>query len=267
MKQIIISIIFIISINIYCDDVLLKDFSEASKNKNDMRNSEKDIYFFKLYFNDTYYFIDFNIEDFIDSIYKLDSMVLFDKKNKVFKAYDYFNIDERKDYDYSMIFWNKFFNKIYHDNFFRMDSIVNFFNLQNEKNNWTDLEFLKKIVSSIQNLNYIRPYQFITDWLRGDSFFDFFTPNGVAFYESGDCDTKSIFLLIILKRLGFDAVLIHSPDYLHVMVGVNIDAEGKYLEYNSKKYYFIEVTEKNYDIGKIYIRMDDMDKWYVISME
>ena len=74
-------------------------------------------------------------------------------------------------------------------------------------------------------------------------------------------------MIIILRRLGFDAVMYHSVDYAHAMVGLNINATGTYKTYNGKKYYFVESTYPGWKIGDLPPNMNDTKKWRIIPIK
>ena len=118
----------------------------------------------------------------------------------------------------------------------------------------------------VQVIPYERPKN-IANPNSGSGILDFFSPNEIAYYDKGDCDTKSLFMVIILRRLGFDAVMYHSAYYGHAMVGLNINASGVYKTYNGNKYYFIESTYPGWKIGDIPPNMSDTDKWRLIPIK
>ena len=73
-------------------------------------------------------------------------------------------------------------------------------------------------------------------------------------------------MVIILRRLGYDAVMFHSSHYAHAMVGINLNAAGAYKTYNGKKYYFIETTYPSWQIGAIPPEMNNVSNWRVIPI-
>lgn len=66
----------------------------------------------------------------------------------------------------------------------------------------------------------------------------------------GDCEDKAALLVALLNTFGFDAVFIQFKDHM----GVGIHGEkrtGSYYPYNGKKYYYIESTAPDWEIGVI----------------
>ena len=52
----------------------------------------------------------------------------------------------------------------------------------------------------------------------------------------GDCDTKSIYLFAILKKLGYDVAILVSDFYQHAILGIALPGRGDYIKYQGKKY-------------------------------
>ena len=66
----------------------------------------------------------------------------------------------------------------------------------------------------------------------------------------GDCEDTAILLGAILDDMKYDCVLLSPPG--HMALGVSVAGyKGKYYPYNGKKYYYIETTGSNWEIGEI----------------
>jgi len=66
----------------------------------------------------------------------------------------------------------------------------------------------------------------------------------------GDCEDTSILMATLLMELGYDVVLFLLPG--HVAVGVALeDCSGFYIEYEGKKYYYLETTGYGWNIGEL----------------
>jgi hypothetical protein len=48
--------------------------------------------------------------------------------------------------------------------------------------------------------------------------------------------------------MNYDIILISPPD--HMAVGVNVNADGSYWEYNGNRYYYLETTGEGWGIGE-----------------
>lgn len=71
-------------------------------------------------------------------------------------------------------------------------------------------------------------------------------------YESGgDCEDTSILSAAILQQMGYDVVLLELPEHMALGISCDQEQEGKAFEYNSKKYYYVETTGLDWQIGEI----------------
>ena len=57
--------------------------------------------------------------------------------------------------------------------------------------------------------------------------------------ETGDCDSRSLLLVLMLNQLGVDAILMVSPDYSHAIAAVDCPGEGARYELGGKSYNFV----------------------------
>ena len=68
--------------------------------------------------------------------------------------------------------------------------------------------------------------------------------------RGGDCEDTSILTAAILRAMNYDVVLFELPGHMAVGIwGDNIP--GTYVEYNGKKYYYLETTGENWEVGQI----------------
>ena len=79
----------------------------------------------------------------------------------------------------------------------------------------------------------------------------------------GDCDTRSLFLYMFLKQIGYDVAILVSEAYGHAILGVNIPGSGKYVKYRGKRYLTLETTSKGWKIGQLPPNCNDTRKWRV----
>lgn len=92
---------------------------------------------------------------------------------------------------------------------------------------------------------------------------DILTPLEFFYLQKGDCDSRTVLIYTILKRFGYDIVILNSELYGHSMIGVNIPAYGKYKLINGKKYYFWETTNTGWSVGKLPPKNWNISKWYL----
>ncbi|OHD18396.1 MAG: hypothetical protein A2086_05875 [Spirochaetes bacterium GWD1_27_9] len=180
--------------------------------------------------------------------------------------WSYFNIDTNSDSDYNFTFWKKFYQEVFNKNYYRVNDVVEWFQKESKDKKMNAYDLVTNVMKFIQVIPYERPNKIVKDTSKGANILDFFTPNETAYYNKGDCDTKSLFMVIILKRLGFDAVMYYSYDYSHAMVGINLNASGSYKTFENKKYYFIESTYPGWSIGDLPPEMNNTKKWRLIPI-
>ncbi|NLJ05053.1 MAG: hypothetical protein GX435_04985, partial [Exilispira sp.] len=182
-------------------------------------------------------------------------------------VWQYFGIDTYNDPDYNFTFWKKFYQEMFNKNFYRINSVAEFFEKEAKNRGWNSYDLAYQVIRSIQHIPYERPYNVVTDKTKGANILDYFTPNEIAWYKKGDCDTKSMFIVLVLRRLGYDACIYYSAEYGHAMVGLSISASGTYKEYNNKKYYFVESTYPGWKIGDLPPQMGDTKKWMIVPIK
>lgn len=181
--------------------------------------------------------------------------------------WSYYNIDTNQDSDYNFTFWSMFYQDVYNKNFYRVNEIVEWFKNEAKNKKWDTYALANNVMKAIQVIPYERPSNIVKNKKSAAHSLDYFTPNEVAWYNKGDCDTKSLFMVLILRKLGFDAVMYYSFDYGHAMVGLNINGNGTYKTYNNKKYYFIESTYPDWKIGDLPPDMNNTKKWRLIPIK
>lgn len=95
--------------------------------------------------------------------------------------------------------------------------------------------------------------------------FGVYSPMEFLYHEAGDCDTRTVFAYSVLKKLGFDAVVINGEE--HSMLAVHLpktpDAGSDHIKDRwGKKYYIWELTGKDWGLG---VNPDvNLDKWEIV---
>ena len=69
--------------------------------------------------------------------------------------------------------------------------------------------------------------------------------------EQGDCEDVSFLGASLLKSMGYDVALLNYPGHIALgIAGTQLPLEG-YVELNDKKYFYVEMTAKGWQIGEI----------------
>ena len=239
--------------------------SSVIQNKTVEKNqTDEEKYFFNVNwykFNKTFEFLREDLK-----LAKKELSVIGEYTGTIWNGWGYFNVDLENDPDFNFTFWKKFYQEMYNKNYYRVNDVYKYFKKLADSKNYSAYQLANIILRFIQVIPYERPMN-ITKKGTGTNILDYFSPNQIADYRKGDCDSKSLFLVIILRRLGYDAIMFHSLEYGHVMVGLNINATGSYLENEGNKYYFIETTYPDWKIGDIPPNMSNLSKWRVVPIK
>ncbi len=159
-------------------------------------------------------------------------------------------------------FWSCFYKSVYSANL-NYDKIFNVFEQYSKKENLSERDKMLMIISFVQNIKYERPMEFFDGIIKET---DYLPPKNVVKEQIGDCDSKSLLMLILLRKMNIDCVLFESDKYEHVMVGINVSSMGKYKTYNGKKYYFLESTYPGWLIGDISPDWSNLKFWRIINI-
>lgn len=82
--------------------------------------------------------------------------------------------------------------------------------------------------------------------------------------ETGDCDSRSLLMVLLLNQLGIDAILLVSPEYSHAVAAIDCPGTGARFESGGKKYLIADPTAK-VGPGLIAQDMSDASKWFSVS--
>lgn len=114
-----------------------------------------------------------------------------------------------------------------------------------DRNNFSDWETVNLAISFVQSLEYTSdnvttPYDEYPRYLI-ETLVD----------RGGDCEDTSILTAAILNAMGYDVVLIQLPNHMAVGIQSVEDIHGTYLEDRDKKYFYVETTGEEWEIGEI----------------
>lgn len=115
-----------------------------------------------------------------------------------------------------------------------------------EKYNYSDRKMVDFAVSFVQSLVYV-PDDISTGYDEYPKY-----PLETLIENGGDCEDTAILMVSILKKMGYEVVLVHYPGQ-HTAVGVkgSADIPGSYFEYNGTRYYYLETTGEGWEIGQM----------------
>lgn len=183
-----------------------------------------------------------------------------------FRYGDFINSRENKE-KISFNSFNRLYNDLNNYDVDRMELIFKSLQMIKNDNNLNQNRFAEVVVSLIQSI----PYSLNIPGECNEKDipcisnvkYDILTPLEFFYYKKGDCDSRTLLIYTILKKFGYDVVILNSDLYGHSMIGINIAVYGKYKLINQKKYYFWETTNKGWNVGVLPPESNDISKWYL----
>ena len=121
------------------------------------------------------------------------------------------------------------------------DSLKNLGN----KNGYDTSQIAREAVRMVQSIPYVTD----PDSAGQDDFPKY--PLETLYDYGGDCEDTSFLLAAIFKELNYGCCLIAYDDHLAVGIKGSNDMPGAYFEKDGVKYYYVETTGENWEIGVI----------------
>ncbi|NMO21565.1 hypothetical protein HPC49_31795 [Pyxidicoccus fallax] len=113
------------------------------------------------------------------------------------------------------------------------------------------------IVGFVQRIRYELPR---------DEPFGIIPPALVPEQDRGDCDSKAVLAVMLLKQVGIDAVVLYSDPLAHAAVGVGLPGSGTRLRHGGRSYQYAEVTAEGWPLGMIPPQYDKPRLWKVLPL-
>jgi hypothetical protein len=157
----------------------------------------------------------------------------------------------------SKVVWAEVYRRIFYNAVPKMNSVIEGFNKVFIKENFDDRDKIYFMITFVQNIKYDRP----------GGMLDLFPPLGTIAYRFGDCDSKAILLYVILEKMNVDCAMLWSYNYKHAMLGIRVNGRGNFLTANGKKYYFLETTYPNWDVGELPPEFNNIKFWFISEID
>lgn len=155
------------------------------------------------------------------------------------------------------IVWAEIYRRVYNNSSPQLKSVLEGFNKIFLEENFDARDKVYFAITFVQNVKYGRP----------GGTLDLFPPLGTIAYRFGDCDSKAILLYVILERMGIDCAMLWSYNYKHAMLGIKVNGRGNFLTAKGKKYYFLETTYPNWDVGEIPPEFNNVKFWFISEID
>ncbi|XXF76799.1 hypothetical protein P2318_27635 [Myxococcaceae bacterium GXIMD 01537] len=89
-------------------------------------------------------------------------------------------------------------------------------------------------------------------------------PALVPALDQGDCDSKAVLAVMLLRQAGIDATVLYSDPLSHAAVGVGLPGSGTALRLGGRTYRYAEVSSEGWPVGMIPPRYDQPRMWRVL---
>ncbi|WP_375767588.1 hypothetical protein NR798_38830 [Archangium gephyra] len=119
------------------------------------------------------------------------------------------------------------------------------------------LEAGELIITFIQRIHYVEP--------DGQPF-GVLPPALVAARDEGDCDSKAVLAVMLLRQAGIDAAILYSDPLAHAAVGVALPVRGPAFRLGNRVYRYAELTTEGWPLGMIPPQHDKPHLWKVLPM-
>jgi len=164
-------------------------------------------------------------------------------------------IDRIEDYEN---FWGEVYQELRDQSQGVVDFLTDSLSQVGSEKLLTEIEIASMVVSFVQDIPY--SYVIAEDCSEretegkpclGNIPLGIISPYEFIHTQFGDCDTRAVLIYVILEQMGYDPMIVVSDEYAHAMLALNIPAQGDYIRYAGKKYYFWETTATGWGIGML----------------
>lgn len=155
--------------------------------------------------------------------------------------------------------WKCVFDTMARDNVDDITPLTELFRRVQREKGLNALQTTELVVSFVQNITYRLPTE-------ETAAFGMLPPAIVVGDGSGDCDSKALLSVMVLRQLGVDAVILLGSSLGHAALGVALPVSGKKFSYRGVKYAYVEVTAPGWVVGKLPPEYDVPLAWKVIPV-
>lgn len=156
--------------------------------------------------------------------------------------------------------WQCVFDELVRDNGDDIAPLTELFRRKQQEKQLDQRQLTELVVTFVQNIKYRLPTE-------DTAAFGMLPPVIVVADGSGDCDSKALLAVVILRQLGVDAVVLLASGLGHAALGVSLPVTGKKFPHAGKKYAFVEVTTPGWALGALPPEYDVDKAWKVIPVD
>ncbi len=172
--------------------------------------------------------------------------------------------------------WGEVYMEMLNHDHLYMKQIIQMYDSIGKAKRLDRKEFAEMVVGSVQSIPYVyvsatscedeEVKEKIEDMgcpcLGYIKYYGVQSPVEFMYNQLGDCDTRSVFLYLILSHFGYEVAVLVSEHYGHAVLGIALPARGSYLARAGTKYYVWETTAEGFAPGEMPPDMDNMNFWY-----
>lgn len=167
-------------------------------------------------------------------------------------------------------FWGAVYNHLVNQGRGKLNYLADSLSNVAYDNSMSRLDLARLTVSFVQDIPYSYVIPSSCDELNtggkpclGNVPFGIIGPYEFVHTLYGDCDTRAVLLYVLLEKMNYDPMIVVSTEYAHAMLALNIPAQGDYLSFAGKKYYFWETTATGWSIGMLPPDTNNIDYWEI----
>lgn len=153
-------------------------------------------------------------------------------------------------------YWRAVYRRLMDSNEGRLDNVVDALEKHGRQLNLDDYDLASFVLSFVQHIPYKIP----------DNDLGLLAPPQTVRQSYGDCDSKSLLYVLILRKLGYDVAMYINRRLSHAMAGVSTPATGTFKSYRGVRYYFAETTSIGHRIGQLSSNWGGTDSWLVLPL-
>jgi hypothetical protein len=161
--------------------------------------------------------------------------------------------------------WGQVYNELVIHDIYYMKEIISMYDSIRNARNLNETDFANMIVSSVQSIPYAlivasscqepevqeMVNEFQCSCLGNIRNYGIQSPIEFMYNQMGDCDTRAVFLYLVLKYFGYDVAVFVSEYYAHAVLAIHTNATGLYMMRDGKRYYFWETTAEGFVPGEL----------------
>lgn len=152
--------------------------------------------------------------------------------------------------------WERYYRLIYRDSYSRLETLA---------------EALQNGPLPINTSDPRAASERLLSWLQGFSygsterFSDLLSPSAACSSQTGDCDSLSLVLLILMDYYGIDGILILSQQAHHALTGLDVPGEGIRYTEGGKSWVIAELTS-NLTLGNLPDKLTPVSDWFGVKL-